>query len=114
MEDYSILIEALKGAKKVGVLTGAGVSTLSGIPDFALWPGLKLGVNVQFEGGKVQYVAVPKSDSNLNEKDPVRAVAVQDNFIRVSVPIPDGTKDVTILATDAGVVIDRVGVRGLQ
>lgn len=28
------LIEALKSAKKVGVLTGAGVSTLCGIPDF--------------------------------------------------------------------------------
>ncbi len=84
------------------------------LPDFALWPGLKLGVNVQFDGGNVQHVAVPKSDSNLNEKDPVRAVAVQDNFIRVSVPIPNGTRNVKILATDAGVVIDRVGVRCLQ
>ena len=28
------LIEALKGAKRIGVLTGAGVSTLCGIPDF--------------------------------------------------------------------------------
>ena len=28
------LIEALKGAKHVGCLTGAGVSTLCGIPDF--------------------------------------------------------------------------------
>ena len=34
MEDYSPLIDALKGAKHVGALTGAGVSTLSGIPDF--------------------------------------------------------------------------------
>ena len=28
------LIEAIKGAKCVGCLTGAGVSTLCGIPDF--------------------------------------------------------------------------------
>lgn len=84
------------------------------LPDFALWPGQKLGVNIQFGDSNVQHVVVPKSDSNLNEKDPVRAVAVQDNFIRVSVPIPNGTRNVKILATDAGVVIDRVGVRGLQ
>ena len=81
------------------------------LPDFALWPGLKLGVNVRFDDGAVQYVAVPKSDSNLGEKDPVRAVAVQDNFIRVAVPIPAGAKRVEILATDPGVVLDRVGVR---
>lgn len=34
MEDFSVLIEALKSAKHVGVLTGAGISTLSNIPDF--------------------------------------------------------------------------------
>ena len=34
------------------------------------------GVDVQFDDRAVQYVAVPKSDSNLNEKAPVRAVAV--------------------------------------
>ena len=32
--DYAPLVAALKGARHVGVLTGAGVSTLSGIPDF--------------------------------------------------------------------------------
>lgn len=83
------------------------------LPDFALWPGLKLGVNVRFDNGDVQYVAVPKSDSNLSEHDRVRQVAVQDNFIRVTVPIPADVKVVTIEAVDPGVVIDRVGVRGL-
>ena len=81
------------------------------LPDFALWPGLRLGVKVSFDGGEAKYVEVPRSDSNIGEKDPVRAVAVQDNFIRVEVPIPSGAKACTITAVDPGVVIDRVGVR---
>ena len=91
--------------------TSTSSLVLQFLPDFALWPGLKLGVNVCFDGGAVQSVAVPKSDSNLGEKDPVRAVAVQDNFIRVAVPIPEGVRQVEIISTDPGVVIDRVGVR---
>ena len=82
------------------------------LPDFALWPGLKLGVEVSFDGGAAQYVAVPKSDSNIGEHDPVRNRAVQDNFIRVEMPVPSGAKSVKIVATDPGVVIDRVGIRG--
>ena len=81
------------------------------LPDFALWPGLRLGVKVSFDGGEAKYVEVPRSDSNIGEKDPVRVVAVQDNFIRVEVPIPSGAKACTITAVDPGVVIDRVGVR---
>ena len=81
------------------------------LPDFALWPGLRLGVKVSFDGGEAKYVEVPRSDSNIGEKDSVRAVAVQDNFIRVEVPIPSGAKACTITAVDPGVVIDRVGVR---
>jgi hypothetical protein len=97
------------------------------LPDFALWPGLKLGVEVSFdvstersevaEGelnagcGEAKYVAVPKSDANIGEHDPVRNRAVQDNFIRVEVPVPAGAKTVKIVATDPGVVIDRVGIR---
>lgn len=104
-----------------------GTIVLQFLPDFALWPGLKLGVNVSFdvEAAKpesspyrdchpsfaAKYVEVPRSDSNLGEKDSVRAVAVQDNFIRVDVPIPPGAKTATITAVDPGVVIDRVGIR---
>ena len=79
------------------------------LPDFALWPGLKLGVEVSFDEGAAQYVAVPKSDSNIGEHDHIRNQAVQDNFIRVEVPIPLGAKRVRITATDPGVVIDKVG-----
>ena len=81
------------------------------LPDFALWPGLKLGVEVSFDDGAAKYVAVPKSDANIGEHDPVRNRAVQDNFIRVEVPVPAGAKSVKIVATDPGVVIDRVGIR---
>ena len=81
------------------------------LPDFALWPGLRLGVKVSFDDGEAKYVEVPRSDSNIGEKDSVRAVAVQDNFIRVEMPVPAGAKACSITAVDPGVVIDRVGVR---
>ena len=87
------------------------VLVLQFLPDFALWPGLKLGVRVSFDNGEERYVAVPRSDSSIGEKDPIRAVAVQDNFIRVDGPIPRGAKKATVTAVDTGVVIDRVGVR---
>ena len=85
------------------------------LPDFALWPGLKLGVEVEFvlsDGAlavEKTYVAVPKSDSNIGEHDRIRNQAVQDNFIRVKVPVPLGAKRVRIIAVDPGVVIDKVG-----
>ncbi|MBQ4198731.1 MAG: glycosyl hydrolase 115 family protein [Kiritimatiellae bacterium] len=100
------------GAAVEYALTGSEkVIVLQFLPDFALWPGLKLGVNVSFDGSKPVYVAVPKSDSNIGELDPVRNRAVQDNFIRVEVPVPCGAKSFKIVATDPGVVIDHVGAR---
>ena len=80
------------------------------LPDFALWPGMKLRVKVAFDDGAAQEVEVPKSDSNIGEKDPVRNAAVQDNFIRVRLPIPAGATAATVTAVDPGVVLDRVGV----
>ena len=80
------------------------------LPDFALWPGMKLRVKIAFDDGEPLIVEVPKSDSNLGEKDPVRNTAVQDNFIRVKTKIPEGAKKVKITAVDPGVVIDQVGI----
>ena len=100
-----------KGAAVEFSLTGTGTLVLQFLPDFALWPGLKLGVEVSFDGGAAKYVAVPKSDANIGEHDPVRNRAVQDNFIRVEVPVPEGAHRVRIAAVDPGVVIDRVGVK---
>ena len=99
-------------ALKYDLTASSGSSlVLQFLPDFALWPGMKLRVNVAFDGAAPVEVAVPKADSNIGEKDPVRNAAVQDNFIRVAVKIPDGAKSVVISAIDPGVVIDRVGVR---
>ena len=84
------------------------------LPDFALWPGLTLGVDVSFDGGKPQFAAVPGSDSNLGEFDRVRNCAVQDNFIRVALPVPAGARSVQIVASAPGAVIDRVGIRECQ
>lgn len=100
-----------KGAAVEFSLTGTGTLVLQFLPDFALWPGLKLGVEVSFDGGAAKYVAVPKSDANIGEHDPVRNRAVQDNFIRVEVPVSEGARRVRIAAVDPGVVIDRVGIR---
>ncbi len=96
---------------KYDLAPGAKTLVLQFLPDFALWPGLKLGVNVAFDGGTPKYVAVPKSDSNLGEKDVTRQIAVQDNFIRVELPIPPGATLLTLTAIAPGVTLDRVGVR---
>ncbi|MBQ2630196.1 MAG: glycosyl hydrolase 115 family protein [Kiritimatiellae bacterium] len=81
------------------------------LPDFALWPGLKLGVNVVFDGCEPKFVEVPCSNSNLGEHDRARNKAVQDNFIRVEIPVPAGATSFRIVAKDPGVVIDRIGIR---
>ena len=81
------------------------------LPDFALWPGLKLGVDVVFDGCKPKFVEVPCSNSNLGEHDCVRNQAVQDNFIRVEIPVPSGATSFKVVAKYPGVVIDRIGIR---
>lgn len=104
--------ETGKGATlEYNIPEGSKKLVLQFLPDFALWPGLKLGVDVSFGEGMRQYVAVPKSDSNIGEHDRVRHAAVQDNFIRVEIDIPAGVKKCSVIATDSGVVIDRIGVR---
>ena len=80
------------------------------LPDFALWPGLKLRVKVQFDEGEAQIVEVPLSDGNISEAVAERLVLTQDNFVDVHLPIPADAKSVRIIALDPGIVIDKVGV----
>ncbi len=90
---------------------GAKTVVLQFLPDFALWPGLKLGVNAAFDGAKAKFVEVPASSANIGERNPVRNRAVQDNFIRVELSVPEGAKSLRIEAVAPGVVLDRLGVR---
>ena len=90
-----------------------GTIVLQFLPDFALWPGLGLSVDVRVNGGEVVNVKVPGNNANLGEHDKVRNAAVQDNFVRAvveGVALKDGENVVEIIARDPGVVIDKVGV----
>ena len=83
------------------------------LPDFALWPGLGLSVDVRVNGGEAVNVKVPGNNANLGEHDKVRNAAVQDNFVRAvveGVSLKDGDNIVEVVARDPGVVIDKVGV----
>ena len=82
------------------------------LPDFALWPGLGLSVDVRVNGGEAVNVKVPGNNANLGEHDKVRNAAVQDNFVRAvveGVSLKDGENIVEIIACEPGVVIDKVG-----
>ena len=83
------------------------------LPDFALWPGMKLRFEVKVNGGETIICEVPRSDANINEGDSLRHAAVQDGFIRIEVHVTfvQGENTLTIAAIDPGVAIDRIGVR---
>ncbi len=83
------------------------------LPDFALWPGMKLRFEVKVNGGETIICEVPRSDANINEGDSLRHAAVQDGFIRIEVPVTfvQGENTLTIAAIDPGVAIDRIGVK---
>ena len=81
------------------------------LPDFALWPGLGLSVDVRVNGGEAVNVKVPGNNANLGEHDKVRNAAVQDNFVRAvieGVSLKDGDNIVEVVARDPGVVIGCV------
>lgn len=107
--EYSL--ESLDGQGFGGARGPVRSTVIQFLPDFALCPGMKLGVNVSFDVGEPQFAEVPRSGSNLGEHDRVRNQAVQDNFIRVEIPVPAGAKSVRVVAASPGVVIDRVGVK---
>ncbi|MBE6383991.1 MAG: hypothetical protein E7049_13390 [Lentisphaerae bacterium] len=94
--------------------TGNGELVLQFLPDYRLYPGMKLCVEVSVNGSEWQCVEVPFSDGTKDENSPGRYTAVQDNFVRAFVKCPSLKEDINtirIRAVDPGAVLDRVAVR---
>jgi hypothetical protein len=81
------------------------------LPTFRLYPGMKLRVAVSVDKGAPILLEVPGSSGAENENGQVRSLAVQNNFVRAHVPLPQlaaGKHTFKIHAMDPGVVIDRI------
>ncbi|MGN0832554.1 MAG: glycosyl hydrolase 115 family protein [Kiritimatiellia bacterium] len=85
------------------------------LPDYRLYPGLRLRVAVEVNGGARRIVEVPYSDGTKDENSRGRCMAVQDNFVRTRVACPEarqGVNHVRVIALDPGVVLDRLALTG--
>jgi hypothetical protein len=83
------------------------------LPTFRLCPGLKLRVAVSVDGASPVPVEVPGSSGAEDERGQSRLNAVQDNYVRATVPLPGlaaGKHVLQIRAVDPGAVIDRVSL----
>ena len=97
-------IEAKEGEKAL---------VLQFLPDMRLFPGEKLRVEVSVNDGERFAVEVPGSDGREDENGWTRRYAVQDGFIRTAKRgvLKPGKICVTVYGLDAGVVLDKIGVR---
>lgn len=94
--------------------TGNGQLFLQFLPDYRLYPGMKLRVEISVNGSEWQSVEVPFSDGTKDENSPGRYTAVQDNFVRAFVKCPllkEGVNTIRVRAVDPGAVLDRIAVR---
>jgi hypothetical protein len=83
------------------------------LPAFRLVPGMKLRVALQVDDQAPQVTEVPGSSGKEDENGPVRRLAVQDNYVRLHVPLPPlgaGSHTFKISAMDPGAVIDRISL----
>jgi hypothetical protein len=83
------------------------------LPTFRIYPGMKLRVAVSVDNRAPMLVEVPGSSGAENENGRIRSQAVQDNYVRASIPLPDltaGRHTFVIRAVDPGAVVDRVSL----
>jgi len=83
------------------------------LPTFRICPGMKLRVAVSVDGGAPTLVEVPGSSGAENENGSVRRDAVQDNYVRLPIPLPNltsGQHTFAVRAVDPGAVIDSVSL----
>ena len=87
------------------------------LPDYRLYPGLKLRVSVAVNSpSEAILVEVPHSDGSSDENGPGRSAAVQDGFVRAFVKsehLRPGVNRIRIAAVDPGVVLDRLALRAV-
>ena len=83
------------------------------LPTFRIYPGMKLRIAVSIDGQPSTIVEVPGSSGSENESGKIRVNAVQNNYARAVVNLPQlasGTHTLKIQALDPGVVIDRISL----
>jgi hypothetical protein len=83
------------------------------LPTFRLCPGMKLRVAVGVDDQPAVPVEVPGSSGAEDERGQSRSNAVQDNYVRATVPLPGltaGKHLLKISAVDPGAVIDQVSL----
>jgi Glycosyl hydrolase family 115/Gylcosyl hydrolase family 115 C-terminal domain len=83
------------------------------LPTFRIYPGMKLRVSVSVDNQPATLVEVPGSSGAENENGAIRNAAVQDNYVRAQIPLPNlaaGRHTLAIRAVDPGVVIDSVSL----
>jgi len=90
---------------------GADRAYVDFLPSFRLYPGQKLTVEISVDGRAPTLYEVPGSGGSEDENGRIRAAAVQDNYVRLPVPLPalgEGDHIFRIATADSGVVVDRV------
>jgi len=96
------------GFTTTGIATDAYVDFL---PSFRIYPGMKLAISISIDGAPSTMYEVPGSSGSEDENGNIRRNAVQDNYVRLRVPLPElaaGKHIFRISAVDPGVVVDRV------
>lgn len=81
------------------------------LPSFRTYPGMKLDVAVRVDGKDPVLYEVPGSSGSEDERGTIRSDAVQNNYVRLRVPLPQlepGKHRFRITAVDPGAVIERV------
>ena len=90
---------------------GAARAYVDFLPSFRLYPGQKLSVAISVDGQAPATYEIPGSGGSEDENGRIRTVAVQDNYVRLSVPLPapgGGDHIFRIATANPGVVVDRI------
>ena len=80
------------------------------LPDYRLWPGMKLRVKVAVNGAEESEIEVPASSGKYDESSPERRDMVLNNEAIAELPVEGEIKSVRIIALDPGVVVDAIAV----